>query len=444
MTLVLAAIAALAGTAASAAAAAPSAPTEEKRLLRLSVPQMFKLAEAATREGDVATANSIYAALERNPDSDVRAEARFQIAKAMMSANQTRDAAVMLRRILDEKPAATGVRLELARQLQLLGDSDGALRELRAAQAAGLPPAVARMIDRYSDALRAARPSGASFEVALAPDSNINRATRSDTLGTIFGDFEIGEDSKPKSGLGVSLRGQAYRRVPLGGSGHNLLARVGASGDLYARPDFNDIAGDIAIGPEFRFGSTRLNVEAGLTQRWFGQKPFVRVARLGATVSRRVGSRSQLRLSGTASAIDNKLNDLQDGRGYSGRADFEHALSATSGIGFNLGLDRQQLEDPGYSTKGWRAGVLGWHDLGRTTLTAQADVGRLRADERLLLFPDKRSDRYARLSFAATLRQFTFHGFAPVARFTIERNHSSIEFYDYRRTRTELALTRAF
>jgi len=43
-----------------------------------------------------------------------------------------------------------------------------------------------------------------------------------------------------------------------------------------------------------------------------------------------------------------------------------------------------------------------------------------------------------------TLRQLQFQGFAPVVRFTIERNRSSIEFYDYRRRRTEFGVVRAF
>jgi hypothetical protein len=71
-------------------------------------------------------------------------------------------------------------------------------------------------------------------------------------------------------------------------------------------------------------------------------------------------------------------------------------------------------------------------------------MGRLNADERLLLFPDKRRDRYSRLTLGATFRQLTFRGFSPVTRFTIERNRSTIEFYDYKRTRTEFALVRAF
>ena len=78
------------------------------------------------------------------------------------------------------------------------------------------------------------------------------------------------------------------------------------------------------------------------------------------------------------------------------------------------------------------------------TLTAGVDLGRLLADERLSLFPSRRSDRYTRLSLGATFRQLQFQGFAPVARFSIERNRSTVQFYDYRRTRTEIGVVRAF
>ena len=81
-----------------------------------------------------------------------------------------------------------------------MGDKDGAWRQLRAVRAR--PSVRCRaLVDRYSEALRAARPFGMSFEFALAPDSNINRATRSDTLGTVLGDFTIDDDARPSRAL---------------------------------------------------------------------------------------------------------------------------------------------------------------------------------------------------------------------------------------------------
>lgn len=433
----------LAGLLAGEAAAAPINPSA-RQTVRATAADLFNIADEMVRRGSVDSAEPILSMLARDPNPHVRNEARFRHAKLLKSKGSSSRAAILLRAILDENPGAGPVRIELAHALQALGDTEGALRELRAAQSAGLPPAVARMIDRYSEALRASRQMGASFEIALAPDSNINRATSSDRLGTIFGDFDIGQESKSTSGLGASVRGQAYRRFSLGSSDHNLLVRASGFADLYGKTQFNDIAADLALGPELRFGRNRVNFELGFTHRWFGQEPFVRSGRIGATWTRPLGSRTQVRLNGVAALIDNSLNDLQDGRSYSGHVAVERALSPSTGIALNFAIDRQSLKDPGYSTTGWQAGLFGWRDVGRTTVTLGAEIGRRKADERLLLFPQKRSDRYSRFTAGATMRQFTFQGFAPVARFTIERNHSTLEFHDYKRTRTEFAVVRAF
>ena len=408
-----------------------------------TAPQMLQLAERFLKSGDTAKAKVILAALTVDPSSDIRNEARFRTAKLLAGEGQTSRAALLLRQVIDERPDALPARLELAGLLDRMGDKDGAWRQVRAAQALGLPPAVARIVDRYSEALRAQRPFGASLEIALAPDSNINRATRSDTLGTVLGDFAIDRDSKAKSGTGLALSAQAYRRLPLGEDA-SLLVRLTGFGNLYRQKQFNDVAADIAAGPELNLGGNRIQAEVGLTQRWFGQKRFMRSARIGAIVSHPLGRRTLLRLSGSAALVDNQLNDLQDGKSFSGQLSAEHALSATTGIAASFGVDRASLKDPGYSTTGWRAGLTGWRDFGRVTLSAGAEFGRLHADERLLLFPDKREDRSLRLSLGATFRQLQFRGFAPVARFSIERNRSSIAFYDYRRTRTELGFVRAF
>jgi hypothetical protein len=405
---------------------------------------MFRLAEERETAGDIALASTLYGSLESNPDSNVRAEARFRRAKLLLNDKRTEEAAVLLRRLLDEEPAATAARLELAQALQALGDSEGALRQLRAAQAAALPPAVARIVQRFTEALRSRRPFGASFEIAIAPDSNISRATRSDTLGTVLGDFAIDEDSKARSGLGLAFSGQVYRRFGLGTSDHDLLVRASGVGNLYRRGRFNDVAVDLAAGPEFRIGRGQLNFEAGATERWYGQKPFSRAFRLGVSWALPIGTRTQLRLSGNGSRITNHANDLQSGKGYSAQIGVEHALSPVLGAGLSLATDRLSAKDPGYSTRSWTASLLAWRDVGRATITAEAQYGRLRADERLALFPEPRSDRYARITIGASFRQLTFGGFAPVARFVVERNRSSIAFYDYKRTRTEFGITRAF
>ena len=97
-----------------------------------------------------------------------------------------------------------------------------------------------------------------------------------------------------------------------------------------------------------------------------------------------------------------------------------------------------------FAREGWRIGLIAWRDIGRATLTAEAEYGRLKADDRLALLPDARSDRYSRLAIGASFRQLTVGGFAPFTRLVIERNRSTVEFYDYRRRRSEVGLSRAF
>jgi len=107
----------------------------------MSPAQLFAFADAARDRGDFALAERAYRALATNPSPELRAEARFRL--GMMLADRMgrpRDAAVEFRRILDEKPDAVRVRLELARIQAKLGRLGDARRELRAAEAAGLPP----------------------------------------------------------------------------------------------------------------------------------------------------------------------------------------------------------------------------------------------------------------------------------------------------------------
>jgi hypothetical protein len=425
------------------ALARPRAPDEGTRIVYATAADLLRLAEDLDRRGQRGEADRLLTLLSHDPNSDVRNEARFRRSKLMSADGKTTEAAVLLRQILDERPNAAPVRLELAQLLDRIGDKDGAWREVRAAQASGLPPEVARMVDRYSEALRAARPFGASFQIALAPDSNINTSTQSDTLGTIFGDFAIDEGSKAKSGVGLSLSGQVFRRLRLGGD-HAILGRISTTADLYRKTDFNDIALDIAAGPELQLGKNRVNVEAAATQRWYGMERFMRSARLSVSLIRPIGMTTQLQLMGSAGLADYRLNDLQDGKTFFGRLKLEHALSATTGIGVNLSAGRTTARDPAYSTKEWRVGLIGWRDVGRATLTAEAEYGRLRADDRLALLPDARFDSYSCVTFGATFRQLTFGGFAPVTRVSIERNRSSVEFYDYKRRRTEIGIVRAF
>ena len=427
----------------SPATAATQTAEPPRSTVSLTADQLLAFADRAQRAGEFGVAEGAYRALFDDASVEVRSEARFRLAMLFVVRKRLADAGVLLRRILDEQPGAQRVRLELARVLDMMGDEVGARRALREAQAGGLPPEVARFVDRYSAALRSRKPFGASVELAIAPDSNINRATRSNTLGTVIGDFTLDEEAREKSGIGAALRAQAYVRRDVGKS-VTLLARAGAAADIYKKSAFNDISLSLAAGPEIRSGSDRVTIEAGTIWRWFGGDPYSTTMTLGANYFHPLDRRSQLRVIATVGDVDNRRNRLQDGQAYTLSLNYERALSSRAGVGVSVAADRQALRDPGYSTASGQRTLLGYGEVGAATLIATIGYGRLEADARQFIYPRRRVDDLFRVSLGATFRQLAIGEFAPFVRVIGERNRSTIELFDYRRLRTEFGITRAF
>jgi hypothetical protein len=410
----------------------------------LSAAQLFAFADAARDRGDYRTAEAAYRALARDPAPELRAEARFRL--AMMLADlehRPRDAAVELRRILDEKPDAARVRLELARIDTILGDLSAARREIRAVQAGKLPPEVEQLVRFFSNALIARKRTGGSVEVALAPDSNINRATRLDSLGTVLGDFNLDEDARARSGLGLALRGQSYARLGIGGSTRMLL-RVSGNANLYRRAQFDDVAVALQGGPEVSSGADRFTLSAGPTWRWYGNRPYSFSYGVSGDMLHPVGKRGQVRAGAGLTHIDNRRNDLQDGDALSVSIGVDRAFSSRFGGGLALGGVRTTARDPGYADASAIINAYLFREMGRTTIVVGGSYSRLEADARLFLYPERRRDERFSGNLGATFRALTFHTFAPYARVTAERNRSTVGLYTYGRVAAEFGLTSAF
>jgi hypothetical protein len=419
-------------------------PTQVSAKAGLSAVQVFALAEQARGQGDFANAEIAYRALTQDPDLEVRTEARFRL--GMMLADDLKrygDAALEFRRILDDKPGAARVRLELARMQAMLGNMAATRKELRAAQATGLPTAVEQLVRFYSRALNARKQAGGSIEVALAPDSNINRATRSNTLGTVIGDFTLDDDARAKSGVGLDLQGQGYFRFGIE-PGTDLLVRASTDATLYRDVDFNDITVALQAGPQYTWSGNQLTFSAGPSRRWYGRRLFSTTVGGGVSWQRPVGKRGQVRLDGNVAHVTNRRNALQTADDFTLSTSFDRAFSARFGGGVQAFGFREAARDPGYSLAMGGASAYLFRELGRTTLVGTVGYSHLEADARLFLYPNRRvEDRY-NASIAATLRALHLGSFAPLVRLKWERNRSSIEIYDYRRVVAEFGVTSAF
>lgn len=419
-------------------------PAQDSTQSHLPAAQVFALADQMRAQGNFANAEIAYRALSQDPDLEIRTEARFRL--GLMLADDLKrysDAALEFRRILDDKPDAARVRLELARMQAMLGNMTGARKELRAAQAAGLPTAVEQLVKFYSRALNARKPLGGSIEVALAPDSNINRATRSTTLGTVIGDFSLDDDARAKSGIGLGLKGQGYIRLGME-PGTDLLIRASTDARVYRDSDFSDVTVSLQAGPQYSWAGNQLTVSVGPSRRWYGRQLFSTSIGAGVSWQQPVGTRGQLRLDGTVAHVTNARNALQTADDFLLSASFDRAFSARFGGGVQLFGFREAARDPGFSlTMGGTSAYL-FRELGRTTLVGTLGYSRLEADKRLMLYPNRRvEDRYS-ASLAATLRALNLGSFAPLVRLKWEANHSTVEIYEYRRVVAEFGVTSAF
>jgi tetratricopeptide (TPR) repeat protein len=431
----------LIGTAFVVALATPV--SAQIRVEGLAATDLFNLADKAYAAGRLDDAGMLFDALIRDPDQEIRAEARFRKGMMLANARRFREAAVEFRGLLDEKPSATGVRLELARMLAAVGDERAARRELRQAEANGLPADVAITVGQFAQAIRSAKRLGVSMEIAMAPDSNVNRATQARTLDTVIAPLTLSDDAREKSRLGLKLATQAFVKVALTPR-LSLLPRVSGAANIYRSTTFDDISASTLIGLEWQRGTDRWSPAIGQSWRWYGGRPYARTTTAAIDWLHPAGSRSQILANASVGRAHYQRNALQDGLLVDANLTYERAFSGRTGASATLSVTRQTARDPGYATTSYGISATGWKEQGRSTFFLGLGVHQLQGDGRLFLFLDRRREWLWTASTGATLRRFALKGFAPVIKIEYDQNVSTVQLYAYRRFAGEVGVTRAF
>lgn len=409
----------------------------------LTAAQVFDVAERLAGASRFAEAETLLKGLTRDPNPQYRAEARFRLAILREAQKDRRGAIEYLKALLDEQPNAPRPRLELARLLALEGDESAARRELRRAGAAGLPEDVARVVDRFSLALRSRRPVGGTFEVALAPDSNINRATTLQQVDTVVAPLLLSPDARAQSGIGVTLSGQAFARVDLSPRA-TLLGRFSARADLYGKSRFNDVVATLAVGPEFQIGGARARPAAVATRRWFGGARFSDSYGGSLNLLKPLDRTSQLEAELTL--LDNRFPGIpiQNGLLADVNLAYDKAFSPRFSGRIGARATRQDAREGFLANTSFAIDLLASRSFGKQLVFVQATATRLRADARDPLFGVAREDERLDLTIGMILRRFTVRGLAPLVRITRATSASTIPIFDFRRTRVEFALSREF
>lgn len=412
-------------------------------LPNMSAEQVFALADRYAAAGRYADAETLLKGLARDPNSDFRAEARFRLSILREAQGDKQGAIEWLKALLDEKPNAGRPRLELARLLAETGDEAGARRELRRAGAAGLPEDVARVVDRFATALRSNRTIGGAIEVAIAPDSNINRATTQERVDTVVAPLTLDRDARATSGIGFSTSLQGFARGAITDK-IDLLSRASLRADLYGKSRFNDVVLTLASGPEFRIGGARVRPAAIAQRRWFGGDLYSESYGGSLNVLKPLDRVSQIEGELTILQSNYSRVSIQDGILADINLSYDRALSPRFSTRIGVRATRQDAHFDFLSTTSGGVDLLASRAFGKQLAFVQLSGFRLRADGADPLFGVTRDDKRLDLTAGVVLRRFSWRGFAPLVRVIHSRSDSTIPIYDFKRTRVEFALSREF
>jgi opacity protein-like surface antigen len=348
------------------------------------------------------------------------------------------------RSILVRNPDAVRVRLELGRAFFLKRDYENAYRQFQFARAGRLPPGVGALIDRFVSAIRQQKDWSYNFSFALAPDSNINNGTSSRETELFGLPFELSDDTRRKSGIGVAIDAGAEFAPQVG---DNVRLRLGAGVQRreYRDNDFDDMTVALHAGPRIVLPGWDLSLLATGFRRQFGGRRLSEGAgaRIEATHYR--GGRTSISLGASAQQVRYPDYPLQDGRVFSLWGGAVRALTPSSSVTARLGISRKTARTPELASRsGWLAAGY-YRDLpGGFSVYVEPGVGATRYDAADPFFGERRKDRLLELRLAVLNRRIVFTRFTPRIALTFARRNSTIDLYDYNQRRLEVGLTSSF
>ena len=399
-------------------------------------------------QGEVVDGNTLFlyglAALEASQLQEMAEETR----EALLA-----EAIAVFRDILVNRPELVRVRLELARAFFFRGQDGLARRHFRQALAGGVPPPVAANIGRFFNIMRARKRWTGYFGAAIAPDSNLNAASDTETIYIdVFGGrlpFERQGDFGARSGLGLSIWGGGEYQQPLS---ERLRLRVGADAVQreYSGGDFDQYLLAAHAGPRWLAGPRSEISLLGVAHRqWLGSRPYVDETGVRLELDRRLAARWWARGTVSARERDHHQFDALDGP----LTDFTLSLAWTAApvlrINWTLGYERDHATSVHYrNLSRWvRVGTSLALPLG-FTLGTSAEMRRTHYEGsgavHQVLDGRQRLDRTRTFSISILNRGFTLLRFSPQLALIHEARVTNAQALDYDRNRAELRFVRQF
>lgn len=404
--------------------------------------EMVRIIERMVLDGRFQEARPLLTALAADPS--VNFERQFLEGYVASQSGDQKTAIRLFRSILQDRPKETRVRLELARALYIDGQPRAADHHFRLAEDAELPEDVRKTVQSVRRAIQNQKSFYGTFELGIAPDTNVNSAT-SDRSVELFGlPFTLSDSARQRTGIGqtASLSGGAKLKVaPAWAVG----VEVQGFATNYVGVSNDDYIGQVTVGPQWTHGPWRLGIAGTATERWYGGKAATRLYGARLTVDRALDSGSQIGLEASVRRVDNLVTDDYDGVQTALALSYERVVNRSLLMSFGVFGRYEPLAVKALSSteSGVSFGIGGELPWG-INAGVSAQGSRVWYADTLDAFGVRRNDWRLDTRAYAGLRSVRIYGFSPSLEYRYTLVDSTIGLYSFNRHRFEFTLASYF
>ncbi len=371
-------------------------------------------------------------------------ERLFLLGRIEMRLGMPENAVKRFETILERHPDLTRVQLELAAAYFASGIDDKAKLHFKSSLAQKLPFSVEATVVEFLRQIDARRPWSASFAFSLLPESNPSRSSKLKVVSVGGLPFELGQDSRPSSGVGGLFSGGVSHSPKISANLRGLLAISGAA-KIYERSEWNDvtIAADIGLSQLTEGGSMSEGFRFGW--QWIGGERFRRSLGIWTQIRWRMTKSVGFDLPVSLEYQKYDTQAYRDGPQLSFSPKFSFAINDRTLIGIQplvelidarrahhkkdvvgIGLEFRKTFENGFS------------------ISLNPSFNRTRHAAKDPLFGVKRLDKQFIFSVGFSHLSIQHKGFTPAVSYVHERNQSNIPVNEYRNQGLNFNVSRKF
>ncbi len=354
-----------------------------------------------------------------------------------------------LERVLEERPAFAGARLELARAYFALGNNESARYHFDYLQGQNPPANVQaaiisylRAIDRVAAAYQPIHIP--SFSAGFGYDSNANAST---DVEQFLGFILDGNNVESDSAFYHATLGDYYSR-PLSPAVKLLLTGAISQRNFSDASFVNGTDVNANAGLELNLGDTKIIPTIGAAFNWLDGDGNLDRFTSDVAVTHSLSDDWKL-LGGVTAAAWRYTDDLavRDANVYNARAGFEHYLNSATGSVISalamVGTDDTTDSDSPFDNDRWAITVSGSRLIAAKTLMS-VSAGARNTKFNGLFFGEQREDELLTASVSVQRFDWPGEGWRTIGRIGYTDVESTIELYTFDRAEIGFTFYRAF